>query len=457
MSARRERIAADLRGLRADRVAFGLTAFFSALILAGIAWRIGSSIWHADFSGNDQRFYSTIAKNLANDLKYNVTGSINVLHWAPGAPTAFAIFYKVLGGGESGFRGMYVAQLVFSVAAVGGVYWFAQRFTLNRLVALGAAAVLAISTGAIRTEGDLITEPLGSLFLLLAAGTLGFALLDEKGREHTFRWSMLAGLLLGLAIMTRPDFLIQPFVWAAVVLIAWTASWRKKFEVVGALAITVFVVMFPYCFWASNKANQLVTPTTSGATTYWVGTYLPGGGTTNGAKQHLKQEIYQRVPSVRNEKNPGADSMILMLRRRHPEIKKRDEAIRLEFRKNIRKYALGQPFAFSKMMAEKPWLMWRMPYKGHAHERTWWGNVLHVPTLIAAVVLVLGMLWLRRRNFMVALAGMAALSGTAVASIGPAIPRANARYAPLVILGAALVAAALIERQRERRATPPAP
>jgi len=140
---------------------------------------------------------------------------------------------------------------------------------------------------------------------------------------------------------------------------------------VGALAITVFIVMFPYCFWASNKANQLVTPTTSGATTYWVGTYLPGGGTTNGAKQHLKQEIYQRVPTVRNEPNPGADSMILMLRRRHPDIEKRDEAIRLEFRKNIENYAIGDPIPFWTMMAEKPWLMWRMPYKGHAYERSW--------------------------------------------------------------------------------------
>ena len=218
----------------------------------------------------------------------------------------------------------------------------------------------------------------------------------------------------------------------------------------GALAITVFVVMAPYCFWASAKANQLVTPTTSGATTYWVGTYLPGGGTTNGAKRHLKQVIFLRVPSVRNEKNPGADSMILMLRRRHPDIVKRDDAIRLEFRKNIRKYALGQPVAFSRMMAQKPWLMWRQPYKGHAYERSWWGNTLHVATLIGAIIAVLGFFWLRRRNFVVALVGCTLIVGTAMASIGPAIPRANSRYAPLALLGAALVVAAFAEWRKQR-------
>jgi hypothetical protein len=427
-----------------------LSLFFAVVIVAGVAWRIYASIVHADFTGNDQRFYSTIAINLADHLKYNVTGSINVLHWAPGTPTAFAIFYKILGAGGSGYRGMYIAQVVFSIGSMYALYWFAKRFTHDRLIALGATAVLAISTGAIRTETDLITEPLGSLLLLLAAGTLGFALLDPKGREHTFRWSLVAGTLLGLSIMTRPDFLFQPAIWALVVLIVWRESWRKRLEVVGALAVTVFVVMFPYCFWASNKANQLVTPTTSGTTTYWVGTYLPGGGTTDGAKKQLKPEIYRRVPSVRNEPNPGADSMILMLRRRHPANIPRDEAIRLELRKNIRKYALGQPVAFSRMMAKKPWLMWRMPYKGHAYERSWWGNTLHIPTLIAAIIAVLGFFWLRRRNLVVALVGSTLLVGTAIASIGPAIPRANARYAPLAILGAAIVVAAFIEWRKQR-------
>lgn len=427
-----------------------LSLIFGLLIVAGIVWRIYASINHADFTGNDQRFYSTIAKSLANDLKYNVTGSINVLHWAPGTPTAFAIFYKVLGGGDSGYRGMYIAQVVFSVGSLYALYWFAKRFTNDRLIALAATAALAISTGAIRTETDLITEPLGSFLLLVAAGTLGFALIDPKGREHTFRWSLVAGALLGLAIMTRPDFLPQPAVWALVVLIVWRESWRRRFEVVGALAVTVFVVMAPYCLWASSKANQLVTPTTSGATTYWVGTYLPGGGTTNGAKRHLRKEICQRVKETCAEKNPGADSMILMLRRRHPDIEKRDDAIRLELRKNIRKYALGQPIAFSRMMAEKPWLMWRQPYKGHAYERSWWGNTLHIPTLIGAIVAILGFLWLRRKNFVVALVGSTLIVGTAMASIGPAIPRANSRYAPLALLGAALVVAAFMEWRKQR-------
>lgn len=447
--------AAELRAdLGATPLRRNLALLFGALIVAGIAWRVIASIGHADFTGNDQRFYSTIAKNLANDFKYNVTGSINVLHWAPGAPTAFAIFYKIFGAGGSGYRGMYIAQLVFSLAALWAVYWFALRFTRDRLIALGAVAVLAISTGQVRTETDLITEPLGALLLLLAAGTLGFALIDERGRRHVVRWSLVSGTLLGLAIMTRPDFLLQPFAWALVVLIVWRAPWRARLEVVGAIAVTVFVVMFPYCFWASNKANQLVTPTTSGATTYWVGTYLPGGGTTNGAKRHLRQEIYQRVPTVRDERNPGADSMILMLRRRYPQSWTRDEAIRQELKNNLRRYAWGDPVDFWLMMAEKPWLMWRLPYKGHAHERSWLGNALHVPTLIAAIVVLGGLLWLRRRDLRVALIGTTLVVGTAVASIGPAIPRANARYAPLVILGAALVVAALLERRRERGASP---
>lgn len=431
-----------------------LALLFIGLIVAGIAWRIGASIAHGNFVAGDQRFYSTLAKSLAEGLGYTVPGSRDEFHWAPGAPAGFAIFYKIFGEGGSGYRGMYIAQLVFSLAALWALYWFAVRFTKDRLVALGATAVLAISTGAIRAQTDLITESLGSLLLLLAAGTLGFALIDAKGREHSFRWSLVAGALLAVAILTRPDFLAQPLVWALVVLIVWRESWRKRLEIVGALAVAVLAVLTPYCVWASNKADQLVIPTTSGATTYWVGTYLPGHGTTIGARRHLREEIYRNFPGSRAaEDAPGADLMVRTLERRHPDAKDGDAAIRLELRRNIRKYALGQPFAFATMMAEKPWLMWRMAYKGHSHERSWWATSLHVPTLIGAIIAVLGLCWLRRRNLVVALVGSTLIVGTLIAIIGPAIPRANARYSPLALLGAAVVVAAFFEHRKQRTAT----
>lgn len=452
LSASRSRALAAWEDLSSTPRRKYLALFFLALIVAGIAWRIGASISHGNFTGNDQRFYSTLAKSLADGLGYAIPRSRDEFHWAPGAPAGFAIFYKIFGEGGSGYRGMYIAQLVFSLAALWALYWFAQRFTKDRLVALGATAVLAISTGAVRTETDLITEPLGSLLLLLAAGTLGFALIDARGREHSFRWALVSGGLLALAILTRPDFLVQPLVWVLVVVFVWRESWRKRLNVAAALVAAVLVVMTPYCVWASNKADQLVMPTTSGATTYWVGTYLPGHGTTIGARRHLREEIYRNFPGSRAaEDAPGADLMVRTLKRRHPDIKDGDAAIRLELRRNIRKYALGQPFAFATMMAEKPWLMWRMAYKGHAHERSWWATSLHVPTLIGAVIAVLGLLWLRRRNLVVALVGWTLVIGTLVAILGPAIPRANARYAPLALLGAAVVVAALIEWWRKGR------
>src|SRR6476660_6936576 len=81
--------AADVRtDLSATPLRKGLSVLFALMIVAGIVWRIYASIVHADFTGNDQRFYSTIGINIADHLKYNVTGSINVLHWAPGTPTA---------------------------------------------------------------------------------------------------------------------------------------------------------------------------------------------------------------------------------------------------------------------------------------------------------------------------------------------------------------------------------
>jgi hypothetical protein len=260
---------------------------------------------------------------------------------------------------------------------------------------------------------------------------------------HRNWWFAGSGALLGLAVLARPDFLFLPFVYAIVLAAAWAKPWRTKLQS-GAIVIGACVlVMAPYSTWATHSAGKLVAPTTSGPSTYWVGTYLPGDGRTQLARKAMAPEIRRHYPDQANVQFPSAILMMNTVAKRHPELSKED-AISKELRQNLKDYALGQPVDFAWMEAKKPYRMWAFPYKGHGRKHFWWSDLLHLPTLIAALATIIAACLLRRRSILILLAGSTLAIVTAVDIIGPAIPRANARTAPIAILGGALALQALL-------------
>ncbi|HWI21078.1 MAG TPA: glycosyltransferase family 39 protein [Baekduia sp.] len=415
-----------------------------AVIAAGIYWRIDLSINHLDFENRDQHAYSTLAYSIAFKHSYDIPNALDVLHWAPGAPFAMAAGLRVFGVGDGGLRGAYVVQCLLSIATIGVLFAVTRRFA-GGWRALAAAAVLAISTGAVIAQADLITEPLGALLLLLAFGALGLALLNSADARLPW-WFAAAGGLLGAAVLTRPDFLFLPIAYAVLVVVLWKEPLGSRLRGAGTLLVVCIIVMAPYCTWASLQEGKLVTPTTSGPSTYWVGTYLPGDGRTQLARKAMAPEIRRHYPDQANVQFPSAVLMMNTVAKRYPGLSK-DEAISKALRQNIEDYAFGQPLDFAWMEIKKPYRMWAAPYKGHSRKHTWWGDVLHLPTMVAAIVTVLGALWFRRRAILLALAGSTLVVVTAVDIIGPAIPRANARTAPIAILGAALAVQAWVARR----------
>lgn len=416
------------------------------VIALGIFWRAQYSINHYDFTNRDQHAYSTLAYSIAFNHTYDIPNALDVLHWAPGAPFAMAAGLRIFGLGDSGFAGAYIIQFLISVTTIGAIFAVTRRFS-NSWFGLGAAAVLAVSTGAVVAQADLITEPLGALLLLLAFGALGVAVTEE--RAHRAWWFAGSGALLGLAVLTRPDFLFLSFVYAFVLAVAWREPWKVKLTSGAILIGTCLIVMAPYSAWASHTEGKLVAPTTSGPSTYWVGTYLPGDGRTQLARKAMAPEIRKKYPNQKNVQFPSAVLMMNTVAARHPELSK-DKAISKELRHNISHYAFGQPLNFAWMEAKKPYRMWGTPYKGHSRKHHWWGDLLHIPTLIAALATIIAACLLRRRSILILLAGATIVIVSAVDIIGPAIPRANARTAPVAILGGMLALQALVAWRQSR-------
>lgn len=431
-------------------------------IAAGAALRALIAIRHHDFTlaeslkAGDQAAYTQLALSLVHNGTFTIPRANDPLHWAPGGPIAFAAGLKLFGFGGSGFRGAYTAQAIISIATIGATFFAARRLDLSRTAALLVAAAIALSTGAIVATGDLITEPLGGLTLVCAVGVLAVVIRGQAPTRRALGGFALGGLLLGLAILVRPDYIVLPAAVVVAMLLAWRVPWSAR---VLACVVALVATAVPLVPWAINghkeTGGKLVLPTTSGVSTYWFGTYLPGDGTMWGSRRAMKAEVHRAFPNYAKRyprRAPPAGLVVDALSARHPELS-RDEALKVALRTNLREYAVGQPLSFARMEVEKLWRMWSRPFGGHGRPRTLLGNIAHIPALIAAALTLAGALWLRRRDPALLLIAAVLAVGTAINVLAVVEPRANVRFVPIAFLGAALVLA----RLATRRSGEPAP
>ena len=152
----------------------------------------------------------------------------------------------------------------------------------------------------------------------------------------------------------------------------------------GLLAVTAGVVLLPWTLYASAEKGRFVPVTVGSASALFVGTYLPGGGTTMGMKTHIEDELRRRNPQydgVKTYKIPAAEALEIFAEK-HPDLP-RDQALQKEARKNLIHYSTNEPVAFAQMQWSKAKRMWFFYYRG--------GGVHYIstPMRIWQVVLVI--------------------------------------------------------------------
>ena len=116
------------------------------------------------------------------------------------------------------------------------------------------------------------------------------------------------------------------------------------------VAVAAAVVLAPWTIYASREEGRFIPVTKGSAAALFVGTYLPGGGTTIGMKEHLETAVARaRTPSttaIKTYKIPAADALELFAAK-HPELP-RDQALSKEAKKNLIHYSTTQPVAFAQ-------------------------------------------------------------------------------------------------------------
>jgi 4-amino-4-deoxy-L-arabinose transferase-like glycosyltransferase len=399
---------------RASRRTIVIALLLAVVVAPAAVLRVEAADDRPGQASADERAYVRLARDVRAGA-YGDPGFAHPFHWAPGAPVLFALADTVSGDTGSARIDAHAAR---RAEAVVGVLTVVAAFTLAALIAgawagLAAAAVIAFYPPLVGATSQLTSEPLGALAVTAALAAVAWAW--SRGRVWGFA---AAGVGVGLACLVRADVLPAALVLAPVAgLLHARRGGRRAGLAVGCATLAgVLAVVGPWSAFASRRDRAFVPITDGGASTLFVGTYLPGHGTIFGLKHALAREAVRVHPSIRHRPLFRVPEKLFLdaVAARHPQLS-RAAAISAEMHRNLRVYLLGHPAAFARMLAAKVWRMWGFPFQGTFHNAGTTTIWLHRVLVALALVGLLGGL-LRRRSTMLVLAGLA-LGVTAVVDI----------------------------------------
>jgi 4-amino-4-deoxy-L-arabinose transferase-like glycosyltransferase len=437
------------------------------VLLIGGGLRYDQSVNPVEKVSADAQSYTNIAQNLARNGTYTgrskrgpVTdkawrkAKVQALHWPPATPHVFALAYEVTPGADPNDRDevglLHTTQFVISTATI------LVAFVLGWVLAgpwagVVTAAIVALYPPLVWGPSTLLSEPLGALLV-----TAAFAAVALAWRSGRLPWWALSGALLGGVLLTRTDLMFVPLFLAvfALCLIGATVGWRRGLQSAGLLIAGTAVVVLPWTFQASRTAETLVPVTTGSGSALFVGTYLPGNGSTFDMKFAMLDEIVERHPSYADRHYTTIPAQVVLddvakkTREKHPDLDlERDQALSTAARENLRTYALGQPVAFARMMLFKVGKMWTRYARGGADPTKVAYTAIH---LLIVGLAAFGLLWgiVRRRDPALVSILIAIATGTAVHMLAVAHGRYNLPLMPILIAGGVAGWAMLLQGRR---------
>ncbi|HEY5142534.1 MAG TPA: glycosyltransferase family 39 protein [Solirubrobacteraceae bacterium] len=442
-----------------------------AIVALGAGLRVHQAATPGRYLSADERSYARIAMSLADQGTYAADGLADPWHWAPGTPALFAAAHLLAPGADGDGSPQQLRSAFWAQAAVGSalivVVFLLAAGIGGPIAGLLAAGTIAAYPPLATATGDLVSEPFGAL-------TLGLALLALLGawRRPTWRRLALTGAALGLALLVRADILVLP----ALLGVAWVLLARRRTTTRAALAqgaviaLVPLLVAAPWIAYASGEAGRLIPVASSGPSTLFVGTYLPGQGGLSGTRRVLEPYVRRHMSNLHAvpvSSIPGEFVLRAYIRERHPELVPGPyraipetalrHALTFEAERNLKTYAVGQPVAYAGMELRKVARMWGGYYRGGTRNPRDWLTAWHRTLLgLALAGALAGLLLARRRRPELALLLVPVLASTAVNVAFVAQPRHNLPVLGLLVAaGAAGGVLALLALRSRRGGLPP--
>lgn len=232
---------------RTGRAVWLLLAAALVLRLLYVAATPGYALVH------DAIDYDRHAVSIANGNGYTTSLGRPTAFRPPAYPYLLAATYVVTGTQDAPKEERIVvarvAQAVLGTVIVALIGLLAARLWTRR-VAFVAMGLSAVYVPLILIGGAVMSEP---LFVALMLGAL-LAALEHRRSPHRYRWAVLAGVLTGLAILTRANaaVLLLPLAWAV-----WDGRPRFGVRALAPAAALVAVAVLTVLPWTVRNAVVL--------------------------------------------------------------------------------------------------------------------------------------------------------------------------------------------------------
>lgn len=229
------------------------TATLVALIVGGalgvrLAVVFATPEYRPVFDGLD---YDTIARSLARGSGYMLGPNNTTAFRPPGYAFFLAGIYALTGmpGTKDAVEVVRVVQAILGTVTV-GLLGAVAAMLWNRRIALVTLGLGAVYVPFLEIGEAYVSE---ALFLPLMLGALLCALGERRG-QHRWRWSMASGLLMGLAILTRPNgiVLLLPLFVAL-----WHGGRRRSWRALKAPVIMLLAAVVAVAPWTVRNEVSL--------------------------------------------------------------------------------------------------------------------------------------------------------------------------------------------------------
>ena len=192
---------------------------------------------------HDDRSYDYLARTLAAGHGWGYSGSA---YRPPGYPVFLAVIYLIVGIPHGSWTAARLVEALVSTGTVGLIGTMAWQVA-GRRAALISMAIGALYIPLILVGVSLMTESLFVPLMLLAVNCA----LRSRTSPHRLRWVVAAGLVTGLASLTRGNGLVLGL---ALLPLVWGRPWRT-WRALAAPAILLVMMVLVITPWTIRNAQ----------------------------------------------------------------------------------------------------------------------------------------------------------------------------------------------------------
>jgi 4-amino-4-deoxy-L-arabinose transferase-like glycosyltransferase len=415
------------RRFRERSAALRTVSFVGLLLVLALVVRLGYVAATPGYQAiNDAHNYDVHARSIAAGDGFARIGSGPSGQTAfrpPGYPYLLAGVYRLSGVERAQASTRYLAGRVANavvgtvIVALIGVL-SAQLF--DRRVALVALSLGAVYLPLILVGGSLMSEP---LFAALLLGALAAAV-QHRRSAHRYRWVLGAGVLGGLAILTRANAAI---LLAPLVVAVWDARPRWSSRALAPLAALVAVALVTVAPWTIRNAVVLdsFVPVSTQLGTALAGTYNDAARTDH---QHpASWRSLRRVPDYQ-----------YLVRRWHqipePVLERRLRAAALRYAAHHPTYVAEVAFWNATRMLDLAGMSWSRHTASTISIGPRWADACVVTFWLFAALAIAGALTSRGRQTPRYVAAVPALLFLSVAFLAFETPRYRTGIDPFIVM-----------------------